>query len=110
MVELMDIGVAVEWVNDIGISDRDRNICLGAAKMQLDQRDYKWGDATITGVIITINDTREEHIKFDIDFRVVKPMKVMKDAPQAKSTEADASESRNKETRGPDTGTPGQHT
>ena len=110
MVELMDIGVTVEWVNDIGISDRDRNICLGAAKMQLDQRNYLWGDATITGVIITINDVREEHVKFNIDFRVVKPMKVMKDAPQEKGKEADASESQDKEAESSDTGTPGQHT
>lgn len=72
MVE-MDLGIPVEWVNDVGISERDRNICLNAAKMNLDAKKYKWGEADIVGVIITITDVDSGKVEFNVDYRVERP-------------------------------------
>lgn len=107
---LMDIGVSVEWVNDIGITYRDRNICLGTAKMNLDKRNHKWGEAEIIGVIITIKNVEDSQIEFGVDFRVFKPMKVMTDGEVKVEKDSEAEgKSRDEETPNGSAETRGHH-
>lgn len=71
-------GFSIEWENEIGMSKKDRRICLLGARMAVEKKKYKWGKADITGVLITITDLDEEQVKFNIDFRV---QQVVKEEP-----------------------------